>query len=105
MRNCGGEVFGRLTVLTPQAIWASIVECQCQCGEKTKVLLVNLINGNTKSCGCLRREIPSEKKVKHGFVRNNMATKKGRRLIPPEYWVWQGMLNRCRNPKAISYTY
>ena len=61
--NCGhkrhldltNKRFGRLVVnkyLGNTLSW----ECTCDCGNKINVLTCNLINGNTKSCGCLKNE-------------------------------------------------
>ena len=51
--------FGRLTVLQPterrsrgRVVW----ECQCDCGNLICVASDSLLNGDTKSCGCLRKE-------------------------------------------------
>lgn len=30
--------------------------CICECGNMKNVTTSNLLNGNTKSCGCLRRK-------------------------------------------------
>lgn len=58
-----GQQFGRLTVIGKaqrkighNAVWV----CQCVCGNKTEASTINLQSGNTKSCGCLRREILSK---------------------------------------------
>lgn len=57
-----GKQFGRLLVLrrventkhgAPQ--WL----CKCSCGKSKKVTGSNLRNGNTNSCGCLKRELYS----------------------------------------------
>ena len=58
-----GQVFGRLTVLeeapapseytTYEGLW---YRCRCQCGNTVGVRRNSLVSGNTKSCGCLRRE-------------------------------------------------
>lgn len=62
-RSCGcirttyiiqpGTKFGRLTVLS---IDRQIVHCRCNCGNAKDVLKMNLLNGFTKSCGCLRKK-------------------------------------------------
>lgn len=62
--NLLGQRFGKLTVTgfagyfssslgaTLQAYWT----CRCDCGkEMVRIRATNLTNGNTKSCGCLRR--------------------------------------------------
>lgn len=55
-----GQRIGRLTVVSyvgraknHQSLWL----CQCDCGEKRTVSRANLISGNTKSCGCLAKEV------------------------------------------------
>ena len=58
-----GQVFGRLTVLeeapapseylTYKGLW---YRCRCQCGNEAVVRRSCLLEGKTKSCGCLRRE-------------------------------------------------
>lgn len=54
-----GQVFGRLIAIRPvghtghtNIVWL----CQCFCGEPVKVPTNCLRSGNTRSCGCLRRE-------------------------------------------------
>ncbi len=74
--------FGRLVAIRPVGKdhrggiqWL----CHCDCGKYTTVTTANLRIGNTKSCG------------KHA------------RANKPEYRVWNGMLNRCRNPNVPNY--
>lgn len=56
-KDLRGQKFGRLTVIkrTPnkgkQVAW----ECQCDCGNSVIVRAYSLLSGNTKSCGCVRR--------------------------------------------------
>lgn len=38
--------------------------CLCDCGEQVSVLVANLKNGNTKSCGCLQKEKASKNMTK-----------------------------------------
>lgn len=54
-----GQRFGRLTVirdsgerLDKRVLW----ECLCDCGETSFVIGQNLRKGNTRSCGCFRKE-------------------------------------------------
>lgn len=58
-----GQRFGRLTVLkhtstyefpcgTKTPMWL----CLCDCGATCEVQSRNLLNGRTRSCGCLRSE-------------------------------------------------
>lgn len=50
-----GQTFGYLTVYSEaesKGYWV----CHCKCGKETTVKGASLRNGNTKSCGCMRRE-------------------------------------------------
>lgn len=53
-----GQVFGRLTVLELDHVKRSTRnwKCQCSCGNTVSVREYNLKSGNTKSCGCTRKE-------------------------------------------------
>jgi hypothetical protein len=84
--------FGRLKVVREagvakngDALW----ECECACGEKIVARACNLRSGNTSSCGCLFKE----KHTTHGLSHL------------PEYCVWEGIVQRCTNPKSASYEY
>lgn len=58
-RSLVGQRFGRLTVLAEagregeRVLW----RCRCSCGTETTASGNNLKSGNTRSCGCLRREV------------------------------------------------
>lgn len=63
-----GQKFGRWTVIErsiPRYNKKGGVEgmwrCVCDCGTQRIVLQASLINGKSKSCGCLNREITSSK--------------------------------------------
>ncbi len=50
-----GKKFGRLTIINISKDGKKeISECKCDCGKTMKTLLTNIINGHSKSCGCLR---------------------------------------------------
>lgn len=54
-----GRRFERLTVVsffTKSKSGSAQYNCQCDCGKTTIKLGHNLVTGNTKSCGCLRKE-------------------------------------------------
>ncbi len=70
------QTFGRLTVIeaTDKRADRKIVwKCQCSCGNIAYVHSVNLIHGITKSCGCLARELSSERFKK--FMKENSKIK------------------------------
>jgi hypothetical protein len=79
--NLIGERFGRLSV-TKRAgdrypghgQWI----CVCDCGTEKVVAQASLVSGNTQSCGCLHREISSER------VRELNRQKKLREVLHPE---------------------
>lgn len=60
-RDLVGQQFGRLTVLSRKDVRPnSMCLVKCVCGRKTKVQTASLINGHTKSCGCIQKERASE---------------------------------------------
>lgn len=63
-KDLSGMKFGKLNVvkLSHRNNHGKIVyECNCDCGrEKLFVIGAHLTNGNTKSCGCLQKEIAKE---------------------------------------------
>jgi len=67
-----GKKFGRLTIVedagTPNK--RRLVKCLCECGNYKIALLSKIRSGNTKSCGCLRREvaIPKTKVIRQLMV-------------------------------------
>ena len=89
-----GKVFGRLTVLafSHKDKWRkNYWLCLCSCGKKVIVAERSLLTGNTKSCGCYRKQYSILKHLIHG--------RQGTRL----YAIWQNMKNRCRNTKVPAY--
>ena len=57
------QKFGRLTVIeqaddyiNPKGRHCAKWLCQCECGNVIEVVGTHLKNGNTKSCGCIRKE-------------------------------------------------
>lgn len=88
-----GMKFGRLTVLgrapTPgrMARW----NCLCACSSERVVLGSSLVNGETRSCGCIRAEMLAERNRTHGLVKS------------AEYIVWASMKTRCLNPNSRAY--
>lgn len=59
-----GKIFGRLTVISfngktkrGEILW----NCRCDCGTEVVVYGKHLRYGSTKSCGCLCRELTSER--------------------------------------------
>lgn len=90
-----GTMFGRLTVLRevrngkPGLQYA----CRCSCGAEGVWPGRHLRNGNTSSCGCLQRELVSERMAGH------------RSVGTPEHQTWRAMRERCGNPRNKSWPY
>lgn len=62
-------------------------ECTCLCGKVVKISSQSLTSKNTKSCGCLQKEVMAKLCYKHG----GNGT--------PEFASWQAMLARCRSKR------
>ncbi len=89
-----GMEFGRLTVveeIEPRRNLKGVVKerrwrCMCSCGSSVLVGSAKIKSGNTRSCGCLRRDLVAAKNRTHG----NYGT--------PTYVSWNAMLTRVTNP-------
>lgn len=96
LKDLTGQKFGRWTVqsragLTPNKI--STWNCICECG-KIKVVRSDLLRrGLSESCGCLARQLSSERNGKHccSYVKT------------VEYMAWCSMRQRCNNPTGRDY--
>lgn len=65
--------------------------CKCDCGTEFQVRKGAVKSGHTSSCGCYHSDRIAEKNHRHGQARTYL------------YWAWQGMFQRCYNPKATWY--
>ena len=101
-KDLTGMRFGRLTPYQKigtnkhrVALWL----CKCDCGNEVIVNSCSLRKGDTKSCGCLFREMSSArmKKVQHQYVYKHGASRDGL------FHCWQSMKDRCYNPNNKSY--
>lgn len=89
-----GKRFGRLIVMQVLGVSSDHrmrVFCICDCGTEKVIKLNSLRTNETKSCGCLRREMATQGSVTHG------------QHGTPEYQSWRGMLDRCRNKNHTSF--
>lgn len=97
-----GEKFGRLEVIEDLGASAGrhLVRCLCQCGAVKAVALGHLRNGNTKSCGCYRRDMHLP-----GGIVANINYRHGHSTAgeTPTYCSWRAMINRCQNPNDPRY--
>lgn len=88
------ETFGRLTTIGPKfqvGRYATKQVCSCVCGNVVVLIVGKVTCGDTRSCGCLNKEMASARLKTHG--------KSG----TLEYRIWRGMLARCNNPNVRAY--
>lgn len=103
VKNIAGERFGRLEVVrfvdtVAQARGrAARWFCRCDCGGEATVLGYLLRNGNTRSCGCINREMTTARNTKHGNARRAEKS--------VEYTTWANMKIRCYNPKSQNFAW
>lgn len=67
-------------------------ECNCDCGNTSRVRTDHLKRGETKSCGCVKGELIGKRSYKHGMA-NKIR----------EYQVWKAMMRRCYNKNVRGY--
>lgn len=86
-----GSRFGYFTVKSFSGIHKSATywNVVCDCGEDRVVCSGALINGKSKSCGCLRAELSRTRTRIHGESGVNKT---------PELRSWEMMRVRCNNP-------
>lgn len=65
--------------------------CRCDCGEEKNVLASNLLNGHTKSCGCIQKQSRVVTHTKHGSSQHRL------------YTTWTNIKQRCGNPNSDDY--
>lgn len=104
MVDLTGQRFERLTVIKKSGSTHGHItwECICDCGNHTIVSSNQLRRGQTRSCGCLRKEASAKKAHAAGVARGNQMRIHGRtgtRL----YNVWKAMKQRCNNPNDKYY--
>ena len=103
-----GEKYGRLTAVrlveNGSRKWKTKWLFKCDCGNEIVLSANAARRGNTKSCGCLRREVSAAKSrdalklaqaacVTHGYT--------GQRI----YKTFKGMKQRCYNPLNTKFKY
>jgi hypothetical protein len=93
-----GQRFGRLTAIAYQRNRHWLF--QCDCGEMKIIDGRNVCKGDTRSCGCLRKEVLRNRIFTHeqreALIKRN--TVHGLRHHPA-YDRWRQMLARCHDPE------
>ena len=96
--NLSGQKFGYLTVIKriedyiqPNGSHKTQWLCKCECGKEINLCATTLKTGNTKSCGCLKKERGRNHFYKHGKSRTRL------------YSIYTAMVQRCYNPNKDRY--
>lgn len=84
-KDLTSQRFGKLVVLqkSPNLKGRVAWLCRCDCGKTITVLSHSLVQGNTKSCGCLHKEQLADRNYKHGGTHTRL------------YKTWVSMRQRC----------
>lgn len=65
---------------------------QCYCGNEFSSLSINVIRGNTNSCGCYKNKRVLESVTKHNLSKNKI------------YRLWHSMMRRCYDSNNLAYS-
>ena len=97
MRVEVNDVFGKLTLIEPlpssksrHKMWL----CRCECGNTKAARQEALLTGRIQSCGCLAKvgiKKAQEACTIHGESKTRL------------HGIWNGMLQRCENPRRPKY--
>lgn len=68
--------------------------CECECGSRRSIRNSHLLEGKSKSCGCLLKEIMA-KRIKHGAARAGRVSR--------TFLIWQGIKSRTSNKNTKTF--
>lgn len=93
-QNLTGQKYGKLTAIEEVGksqkgsyLW----RWQCDCGGELISIGAVVKNGNTSSCGCIKRETLIKRNTTHNMSKH------------PAYSNWKDMFKRCYNPNNKRY--
>jgi hypothetical protein len=90
-----GQKFGRWTVLKEMAQTKKHGSrrflCECECGGRKVVNWQPIVNGGSRSCGCLAKELKAARRITHGKSKTRL------------YGIWSAMKARCSVKNHQSY--
>ncbi len=96
-KDLTGQIFGRLTVIKVAQPGTRKIKlkwlCECECGNLKDIGANELIHGDTKSCGCWRKDAPKIHNKTHGMTKTTT------------YKTWAHIISRCTNLKHNDYKY
>ena len=79
----------------------TVAEVECECGTIKVIRIDGLTSGNTRSCGCLVKEVNGARIS----ARNKESAKFSSfsRRYPKTFATWRSMITRCYNTKQKAY--
>lgn len=101
-RDLTKDRFGRLIAMWPAGLkgkprgrvyWMTA----CDCGVYKAIHASSLLKGDSRSCGCLNREVAKKLNTVHGHAAPSRVTS--------EYLSYRAAKKRCHNPSHDSYKY
>ena len=111
IKNTVGNKYGRLTVLerlpfrrTSSGRTVSMIKCVCDCGNIKVAKRESVVGGNTRSCGCLRREHARKNNIKmrkrpYEYLYNKLVRQADERDLPVnisyEYFIEFTKIDKC----------
>jgi len=97
-KDLSGQRFGKLVAIdrtNSRLNGLSVWNCICDCGNSVSVRSSSLLDGNTRSCGCLQKTVAASGKYKHGYAKKGSSRK--------TYNTWNGLRVRCNNTTGRDY--
>ena len=91
LKDLSGQRFGRLLAVAlvgRDSRGNALFECRCDCGATLFRPGTQLAKGAVKSCGCLKRDLLRERRLKHGHRKLGVVSR--------EYSSWAAMMVRTR---------
>jgi hypothetical protein len=86
-----GERFGRWTIISFSGKVTKrkmrLFECVCDCGTQGLISIGDLRSGHSKSCGCLKKDVTTDRNITHGLCLDPI----NKHLLN----VWRNMMDRC----------
>lgn len=98
-KDLTGKKFNRLMVIKKADRLHNHIawKCKCDCGKEVNVITASLINGNTKSCGCLALEkVQAMRGPKHPNWNHDLSK---------EQREYDNLYRRSWNPEFIEWSY
>lgn len=94
-KDLTGMTFGRLTVIkrdgkSKDGRWIWLCRCNND-GNLVRVVSKNLLNGDTQSCGCIKKEVLEKRNTTHKMTNTRF------------YRIWKAMHTRCNNEHTANY--